>query len=289
MRSAIQSNRASSPFEGEGSDYRRPPLSAHDIDRALASAARWLLDRQSSDGSWRSETYGVFKEGDALTPLAVNTLLDCDDEAVIGAARLGADYLAEMARADGSIVPGPHGLAYPVYTAALAVRALFRLEGQKYRSATDTWLSFLLQRQMTADLGWSPSDREYGGWGYAHGPPRKPAAGQTADPAALPNLSATAFALEALRAAGRPGDDPAFGRALHFVCNCHNFADDPAGRDPAFDDGGFFFVLGDPPRNKAGVAGTDRRGRERFASYGSTTADGLRALLACGLPRDSAV
>src|SRR5262249_9878129 len=37
-----------------------------------------------------------------------------------------------------------------------------------------------------------------------------------------------------------------------------------------------------------GVAGTDRRGRERFASYGSTTADGLRALLACGLPRDGA-
>jgi hypothetical protein len=113
-------------------------LSAHDIDRALASAARWLLDRQAPDGAWRSETYGVFKEGDALTPLAVNTLLDCDDEAVIGAARLGADYLAAMARADGFGVPGPHGLAYPVYTAALAVRALCRLGGPKYRGAADT-------------------------------------------------------------------------------------------------------------------------------------------------------
>jgi squalene-hopene/tetraprenyl-beta-curcumene cyclase len=101
-------------------------------------------------------------------------------------------------------------------------------------------------------------------------------------------LSATAFALEALRAAGHPGDDPAFRRALPFLCHCHNFAADPAGRDSAFDDGGFFFVLGDPPRNKAGVAGADCRGRERFASYGSATADGLRALLACGLPRDGA-
>jgi hypothetical protein len=198
-------------------------LSVHDIERALASAARWLLDRQAPDGAWRSETYGVFKEGDALTPLAVNTLLDCNDKAVIGAARLGADYLSAMTRADGSLVPGPHGLAYPVYTAALAVRALCRLGGAKYRGAADAWLSFLLQRQMTGDLGWSPSDCEYGGWGYAHGPPRKPA-----------------------------------------------------------------FVLGDPPRNKAGVAGTDRRGRVRFASYGSTTADGLRALLACGPPRDGA-
>ena len=121
---ALQSNRAPSPLKGVVSVFRRPPLSlsAHDIDRALASAADWLLDRQAPDGAWRSETYGVFKEGDALTPLAVNTLLDCDDEAVIGAARLGADYLAALARADASSVPGPHGLVYPVYTAALAVR-----------------------------------------------------------------------------------------------------------------------------------------------------------------------
>jgi hypothetical protein len=51
---------------------------------------------------------------------------------------------------------------------------------------------------MTGDLGWSQSDREYGGWGYALGPPRKPATGQTADPAALANLSATAIGLGAL-------------------------------------------------------------------------------------------
>src|SRR5262249_51357884 len=66
------------------------------------------------------------------------------------------------------------------------------------------------------------------------------------------------------------------------------FAAAPAGRAPASDDGAFFCAPGDPPRNKAGVAGTAHRGRERFASYGSTTADGLRALLACGLPRDGA-
>ena len=275
------------PSREQGSDFRRPPLSAHDIDRALASAARWLLDRQAPDGAWRSETYGVFKEGDALTPLAVNTLLDCDDEAVIGAARLGADYLAAMARADGSIVPGPHGLAYPVYTAALAVRALCRLGGPKYRGAADTWLTFLLQRQMTEDLGWSPSDREYGGWGYAHGPPRKPAAGQTADPAALPNLSATAFGLEARTPPpAAPSTIRPSGARCTLCATATISPTTPTGCDPAFDDGGFFFVLGDPTRNKAGVAGTDRRGRERFASYGSTTADGLRALLACGLPRD---
>jgi hypothetical protein len=37
-------------------------------------------------------------------------------------------------------------------------------------------------------------------------------------------------------------------------------------------------------RNKAGVAGKVLAGRKRFVSYGSTTADGLRALLLCGRP-----
>src|SRR6267378_2016859 len=35
--------------------------------------------------------------------------------------RKGAAYLAKMAQADGTIDAGPHGLSYPVYTAALAV------------------------------------------------------------------------------------------------------------------------------------------------------------------------
>ena len=165
-------------------------------------------------------------------------------------------------RADGSSVPGPHGLAYPVYTAAARQKCCAASGVRSTCGAADTWLSFLLQRQ-----------NDWGSQGRRRTPStaagatrtarrEKAAAGQTADPAALPNLSATAFGLEALRAAGRPGDDPAFGRAMHFVCNCHNFADDPAGRDPAFDDGGFFFVLGEaaqqgrrrgdrPPRPRA--------------------------------------
>ena len=93
--------------------------------------------------------------------------------------------------------------------------------------------------------------------------------------------------MEALRAAGCSASDPLFGKALTFVYRCQNFAEDP---DPVFDDGGFFFMDGDPWRNKAGVLGTDRTGRQRYASYASMTADGLRMLLACGVSsRDARV
>jgi squalene-hopene/tetraprenyl-beta-curcumene cyclase len=101
-----------------------------------------------------------------------------------------------------------------------------------------------------------------------------------------PNLSATSYAVAALRAVGGAPQDPAFASALVFVERCQNVAAALADADPEFDDGGFFFVLEDAERTKAGSAGRDRHGRVRFSSYGSATADGLRALLACGLPAD---
>jgi squalene-hopene/tetraprenyl-beta-curcumene cyclase len=90
--------------------------------------------------------------------------------------------------------------------------------------------------------------------------------------------------LEALRAAGAAADDPAVQSALRFVRRCQNFEPDLRLRDEMLDDGGFHFILDDPVRNKAGMSGTDRHGRLRFASYGSATVDGLRAFALCDVP-----
>jgi hypothetical protein len=261
------------------------PTRVERIDQALSSAARFLLGAQTSDGGWHSDVYGPFKEGPALTPLILRTLLalpageDGEEHC-----RRGADYLASQVRPDGSIETGPQGLAYPVYVSAGAVQVLSRPCYARHRHARDAWLAYLRERQLTEDLGWDPADKPYGGWGYAPRVPRKPASGEPLPPLTESNLSATLFALEALRAVGGKPDDPAFRKALVFVQRCQNYRDDPRQREAAFDDGGFFFIYDDPVRNKAGVAGTDRSGRERYASYGSTTADGLRALLLCGRP-----
>jgi hypothetical protein len=257
-------------------------------ERALTAAVRFLRERQAPDGAWRSDTYGVFKGGDALTPLVLHTLLRAGVGAELrGCVHAGMAYLAAMARPDGTIDEGRFGLSYPVYTAALSTVVLSHPAAAGHERARDAWLAYLRARQLTEELGWLAADREHGGWGYAHGLPRKPPPGQTADPLGLPNLSATRFALEALRAAGCAVEDSAVRYGLAFVCRCQNWPDEPGRREADFDDGGFFFVHGDPPRNKAGSVGTDRAGRERFASYGSTTADGLCALRAGGLRPDS--
>jgi squalene-hopene/tetraprenyl-beta-curcumene cyclase len=246
------------------------------------------VEHQDAEGAWRSDQYAPFRDSSALTPLAMQALGRVADLPEFTAAYgRGSDNLAGRVKPDGTIDEGPHGLSYPVYTAALAVRVLSEDRNLRHRPARDAWLKFLRGRQLTEELGWQPEDKEYGGWGYSIPLPKKPRPGALTLPVEA-NLSATVFALTALRAAGCTPDDPAFPKALTFVKRRQNFSDDPALRDPAYDDGGFYFIYDDGARNKAGPAGRDSTGRDRFHSYGSMTADGIRGLLACGVSADNA-
>jgi squalene-hopene/tetraprenyl-beta-curcumene cyclase len=262
------------------------PARVERIDKALSAASDYLLKLQSDDGAWHSDHYGPFKEGPSLTPLVLRTLLSTASKAAEARYRKGAAYLAAQVRSDGTIDPGPHGLDYPVYTSAGAVQVLSQPCNARHVRARDAWLVYLRERQLTEDLGWQPADKPYGGWGYSPRLPRKPKPNEPLLPLTESNLSATLSALEALQAAGAKADDPALKKAITFVRRCQNYSDDPKQREDAFDDGGFFFIYDDAARNKAGIAGKDRSGRERFASYGSMTADGLRALTLCGRPAD---
>jgi squalene-hopene/tetraprenyl-beta-curcumene cyclase len=245
------------------------------INESIASAVRYLMDRQSSDGAWRSEIYGPFKDGPSLTSLIAATFVSLESKFDIESASfMAAKYLA--AQIDNSL----DNLTYPAYTAAGAVIALN--QRPEFASQQKAWLNYLRTLQLTEDLGWQPANLAYGGWGYA-ATGLQPLNGAPATPLAVPNLSATVFALKALRAAGVCPCDPAIQRAQVFITRCQNWSDESDSRNEIFDDGGFHFLLEDPQRNKAGELGLDRFGRRRFASYGSATADGFRALAYCGL------
>jgi hypothetical protein len=255
------------------------------IDHSLALAARFLMSKQSADGAWRSEVYGGLKDGPSLTPPILKFLFYLPDPSkdTRDSFRRGDDYLMSWIEADGK-VKDRGLLAFPVYTAAMA-SVVVDLENQDeaHRRAQAVWLNHLLNYRLGKSLGWNPEDTPFGGWGYAVFIPEKPRNGMSPYES---NLSATLFGIAALRHAGVPAGDPIYTEILTFVMKCQNFSDDRGGGDALFDDGGFFFTPSDPPRNKAGIAGTDRSGKERYHSYGSATADGLRALLRCGLPPD---
>jgi squalene-hopene/tetraprenyl-beta-curcumene cyclase len=271
--------------KSDGPDHdKSSPDRVKRIDRSLTKAAQFLVVRQDSrDGAWRSDNYAALKDGPSLASLVLQALRHAPASGNLDTTyRKAVDYLAALARNDGSIDEGEHGLSYPVYTAAGAVLVLTEARNVRHVKARDAWLAYLRKRQLTEDLGWVSSDKEYGGWGYSIGLPTK----ANREPLTESNISATVAALEALRAAGCPATDSAFARALTFVKRCQNYSAKAETRNPAFDDGGFFFIYDDANRNKAGLAGKEDSGRERFRSYGSATADGLRCLLACGLPKD---
>jgi hypothetical protein len=258
-------------------------------NESLGAGVAYLLGKQSPDGSWRSDLYATFKDGLALTPLVVGALQDAaaagvEPIASLAARRKGIEFLARLAKADGTIDPGPDGIDYPVYTAALTVRILSHEDGKGLKPARDAWVKYLKERQLTAKLGWGKDEKQYGGWGYCRVIPQKPKPNEFAPNLIESNLSATVFALEALKAAGEL-DPGTAGAAIIFVSNCQNF-DHLVTPLPweRFLDGGFFFIYDDPVRNKAGLISKEREDwPQLFHSYGSTTADGLRALDLCGI------
>jgi squalene-hopene/tetraprenyl-beta-curcumene cyclase len=259
------------------------------IDESLARAGGYLVARQSADGAWRSETYGFFRDGPSLTPYVLSALhyLPQAGPAAGESFDRGVGYLAGFVDAQGTLGVGRRELVFPVYTSAMASRVVVLADrSPRHLAVQRAWLDYLRGRQLNESLGWQPTDPEYGGWGFSIDVPRKPPPGGWREPLAEANLSATVFALAALSSARVAADDPAWRQALAFVERCQNYSDEPSAGDAAFDDGGFFFMPGDPAQNKAGPAGRDRHGRLRFRSYGTMTADGLRCLLRCGLAPD---
>jgi hypothetical protein len=259
---------------------------AHRIDAALNRATDFLISRQSPDGAWRSTVYGFYKDGPTLTPHVAFELqqIAVASDSKDHAESLAANYLVRLTSDDDVL---SKDLIYPVYTAADTVRILSHRDSPAVMSARAAYLALLRSHQLTASNGWEPSDPEFGGWSYALVPPHRPINGLPRGPWDWSNLSATRYAVDALLASGVATDDPALRAALVCVERCQNFPQDQPSADPKFDDGGFFFVPADEIHNKAGVAGNDVHGRQRYHSYGSATVDGIHAMLACGLERSN--
>ena len=221
----------------------------------LDPSVGFLLRSQSRDGAWRSPVYGAFRDGRALTPVVLRCLAHVDHPDAAPAVDSAARWLVENGR---HLFEG-----FPVHSASAVLEAGAHLSS--IRVLREDAIKRLLALQGGPDAAWS----------YSPMPPPTDTTLPLA-PMRQPNLSATAIAIDGLRAAG--GQDAAIARALAFVRSCQNFGTG----DPDFDDGGFFQMPLDPARNKAGQAGTGKSGKIRFRSYAAATADGLRSLLSAG-------
>ena len=239
------------------------------IDLALGRGARFLSSRQQADGAIPSRTYAALKDGWSLTPLAVLALrmVPLDDATHRDAYRRGVDYVATIAGPGGAIREAPE-VSYPLYAYAIGALVLGAPDNRRHRAVHGRLLEALRALQLSERTGWRPADPSFGGWSYATRPPLR-TDGQLAESDLAANLSATLLAAGALLLGGAQLGDPALVAARGFVERCQNLGSD----------GGFFFSPALADGNKAGALADGR-----YRSYGSMTADGLRALLRLGRP-----
>ena len=128
---------------------------------------------------------------------------------------------------------------------------------------------FLRGLQWDEKEGHEKESYYYGGGGYGKG--------------RRPDLSNTAFLIDALKSAGAGGDDQALQKALVFVSRCQNLESEHNTTPFAarINDGGFFYSAASGGNSASGA--TPEGG---LRSYGAMTYAGLKSMIYAGLKAD---
>jgi squalene-hopene/tetraprenyl-beta-curcumene cyclase len=138
-----------------------------------------------------------------------------------------------------------------------------------YNQAIKDAETFIRGGQFGEKKGKNKDDFSYGGEGYGG--------------RARPDLSNTAFLVDALKSAGAKSDDPAIQKALVFVSRCQNLESEHNTTPFAskVNDGGFYYTCTMGKQEESREAGP-----QALRSYGSMTYSGLKSLIYAGLNKD---
>ncbi len=228
----------------------------------MARGIAFLRPRQDAKGGWSTE------REPGITALVVTGLLRSGQvvpgDPVITRA---LDYLESQIGAKGGISEARHAN----YATSLALVAFNEANRDgRYDRVVKQAQAFLKSMQWDESEGKSRDDSFYGGAGYGGSNSR-------------PDLSNTAFFIEALRSSGLPADDPNLKKALVFVSRCQNLKSEF--NDQAWagkvNDGGFVYTAASDGQS---MAGNEANGGLR--SYASMTYAGLKSMIYAGLSRD---
>jgi len=233
-------------------------------EQAVAKGVDYLRTKgQAEDGSFSGQT------GSAVTALCVSAILENRPKAISDPAIVkGLEFLEKNIRDDGGIYAV--GSKHRNYETCVAVQA-FKLANAngRYDQTLKAADRFLRGLQWDEGEGIESSDLAYGGAGYgSHN---------------RPDLSNTAFMIEALRELGAGEEDEAIQKALTFVSRTQNL--ESAKNDTPFaalvNDGGFYYT---PAAGGQSQANQTANGGLR--SYGSMTYAGLKSMIYAGVDAD---
>ena len=217
---------------------------------------------QAANGSYSAEA------SPAITALVTTAILRAGRTADDPLVAKSLVYLQTLARADGGIYA--ENSKHQNYETCVAIQCFAAANRDKrYDELLKKAEAFVKGIQWDASEGHDKSSVNYGGAGYGN--------------SKRPDLSNTAFLIDALKSAGRGPDDEAIQNALVFVSRCQNLETEYnttefAAKDP---DGGFYYT---PAAGGSSQAGKTEKGGLR--SYGSMTYAGLKSMIFAGLGPD---
>ncbi len=232
------------------------------LHAARSRAAEFLRTTQADDGSWTAPTSpGV---SGLVAAALLNSGVKPDDPMLAKALK----RLEAFVQTDGGIYfeKSDHR-NYETSICLLAFHAANR-DG-RYNTLIANARDFLKKLQWDDSEGVKTSDAMFGGAGYGK--------------SQRPDLSNTAYLLDALKAAGVGPDDQAMKNAIVFISRCQNLESEANTLPFAVkvNDGGFYYT---PAAGGNSQAGNVANGGLR--SYGSMTYAGLKSMIYAGVGPD---
>ena len=274
---------ASPSLQSEGRGISAPLFTLP--EEMIQKAKKFLFSKQLPDGSWRSETYGLLKSGQSLTPFVLYSLSQTirtgkDEEKPW--VQQSMKFLRSHGNSDG--IHGrsdPDILDYPNYATSYALHCFLKFGDKNDKPVIQKMIHYLQNQQFSEPNGFSIKDPPYGGWGF--GLNTKPSLSSFVD------LSHTRRVLQALAKAESLTPETTV-RAKHFLnflqkrkfekdCNSSGISHEGTGYD-----GGFFSSPNIGYANKGRKEKNLKSGVVYFRSYSTATCDGILSLLALKIP-----
>lgn len=236
-------------------------LDAARLKTARDAAIRFLRTTQADDGGWTAEP------SPGLSGLVTAALLQAgvpQDDPML---KKAIAYLSSYVQPDGGIYYAKS--SHRNYETSICLLAFHAAnQSGQYDKRIAGARDFLKKLQWDQGEDIQPDDTRFGGAGYG-GSQR-------------PDLSNTAFLLDALKTAGVAADDPSMKNALVFVSRCQNLESQYNTTPFAskVNDGGFYYTVA--------AGGSSPAGQQDGAlrSYGSMTYAGLKSMIYAGLGPD---
>jgi len=237
---------------------------AEQLKSTVEKAREFLKKSQNEDGSWSATP-----QNRGITGIVVTGLIRTGAKADEAPVAKGVAFIEKLVNTkDGHIAGNDAKAGLINYTTSINIMALTAANKEdKYKTVVGNAVKYLKDYQWDEERGKKPDSDYYGGAGYAGDKSR-------------PDLSNTAFFLEALKAAGVSNDDPAFKKALVFVGRCQNFKSEfnSAPWAEKNNDGSFIYT--------GANGGENRTDATDFLGYGSMTYAGIKSMIYCGVGKE---